>query len=51
MNIWSTLGIAPAAGVGAALTGLVCAAAFARWRMMRRKPAKTLDLLGQNAGR
>ena len=51
MNIWSTLGIAPAAGLGAALTGLVCAAAFARFRLLRKAEARTLDLLGPNARR
>lgn len=51
MNIWSTLGIAPAAGLGAALTGLICAAAFARFRLSRKAEARTLDLLGPNAGR
>ncbi|HVQ28097.1 MAG TPA: hypothetical protein VMV21_00870 [Vicinamibacteria bacterium] len=44
MNLWSTLGIGPAAGVGAALAGLVCAGAFALWRLRRKARAKSFDL-------
>ena len=44
MNLWSTLGIGPAAGVGAALAGLVCAGAFAFWRLRRKTRAKSFDL-------
>jgi hypothetical protein len=44
MNIWSTLGIGPVTGVGALLTGLVCAGAFALLRLRRKARAKTFDL-------
>ena len=44
MNLWSTLGIGPAAGVGAALSGLVCAGAFALWRLRRKARVKSFDL-------
>jgi hypothetical protein len=44
MNLWTTLGIAPASGLAAAALGLGLAAAFASWRLRRRSPAKVFDL-------
>jgi len=44
MNLWSTLGIGPAAGLGAAFVGLVCAVTFAWLRLRRKTRGKAFDL-------